>query len=716
MTGILYNNESPRILLIGSSKMVQPWLDEFRSSCLDFICTTESNIKAALIDIEKIPFSLVLMFEEGDCIAGDESAEGFLAQLASNDKIDQTVPVFILMAKEDSQRVASLLKLGAHDCIFERSEKSQKQHNLTLFKQTVEECQTKLANAQLSFLNRAILNTAGEGILGTNSGGEIIFANPSAEKLLRAEPGELNGMDVNKLIIYGDVDGEWQKTPLVNAYLHGQQYREDNDKFKTLKGGSFDAQYTVSILRDARDKLFGAVFVFSDITERKKSEARLSFYSHHDPLTGLKNRLYFQDKISYVIEQVKRTNGSLAVMFLDLDRFKWINDTLGHDAGDALLIEMSHRIKGAVRTTDIISRLGGDEFAILVSGYQSMEDLSILAKKILSTLEQPFFLKKNNVNITGSVGIATYPDCGSNVVSLLKAADVAMYRAKHGGRNNFHFYSKNIHDQVERTAKIQTSLSKAMKNGELQLYYQPQFDAQSEKLVGVESLLRWNHPKMGLLSPVEFIGIAEETGQINQIGDWVLKTACHQADLWLKKGLIPRKGFSLAVNVSIKQLRYDSLCDTVETLLSKLDIDPSVLEIEITEHAMVEDIDRIVETLNKLHALGLRVSVDDFGTGYSSLQYLQIFPIQTLKIDKCFIDRIPNDESNCTIVKATIALAKALNLSVVAEGVETADQLAFLKTIDCDIIQGYYLGRPMPVSGVEEVLKKAVWPNDEASS
>ncbi|MBL4865644.1 MAG: EAL domain-containing protein [Pseudomonadales bacterium] len=701
MAVILSTTESPRVLLIGPVDLAQPWMEPLSGGSPELVPTSKTSVKAALAEMEKLQFSLVLIFEE----TNKKTSEDFLGFISRNSYVDQDIPVIVSMVAHDSNRVAALLKLGAYDCILQEVDEGQKQHALNIFRQTVEEYQTKLENAQLSALNQVILDTAGEGILGTNSAGEIIFANPSAERLLQAEPGELKGRDVNKLIIYGDGDEEWQKTPLVNAYLHGHHYREDKDKFKTLKGGSFDAAYTVTILRDSRERLSGAVFVFSDITERKKSEARLTFYSHHDPLTGLKNRLYFQDKVSYVIDQAKRLESNLAVMFLDLDRFKWINDTMGHDAGDALLVEMAHRVKRAVRSSDVLARLGGDEFAILVSGYKTPEDLSILAKKILSTLEKPFSLKQNEVNVTGSVGIATYPDCGSNVVSLLKAADVAMYRAKHGGRNNYHFYSKNMHEQVQRTAEIQTTLSKAMDNGELLLYYQPQFDTKSELLIGVESLLRWNHPKMGLLSPLEFIGIAEESGLINPIGDWVLRTACQQADSWLKKGLIRPTEFSLAVNVSIKQLRNDTLCNTVETLLAELDVDPSLLEIEITEHAMVEDIERSVETLKSLHSLGLRVSVDDFGTGYSSLQYLQIFPIQTLKIDRCFIDRIPFDENNCTIVKATIALAKALKLNVVAEGVETAEQLEFLKGVDCDIVQGYYLGRPMPAEKIEVLLR-----------
>jgi diguanylate cyclase (GGDEF)-like protein/PAS domain S-box-containing protein len=444
---------------------------------------------------------------------------------------------------------------------------------------------------------------------------------------------------------------------------------------------------------DERGRFRGYRGVGTDITERKASEDRIRYLAQHDDLTGLPNRTSFHQAVSHALEQARRHDRSLAVLFIDLDRFKNINDTLGHDAGDAVLRDVAQRLKGCLRGADLVARQGGDEFVVLMEDYHATSDVTGVARKILDSFAQPFLLRGQEFVLSASIGIGTFPFDGRDMQALLKAADIAMYRAKEAGKNNFQFYSPqmNVHS-FERLA-LEASLRRALQRDELCLHYQPKLALGSRRVVGVEALVRWQHPDLGLVPPLEFIPIAEETGLIAEIGAWVLQEACRQARAWTDAG---HAGLTIAVNLSARQFARASLLEDVVFALEHARLPPELLELEITESTVMQSPEHASSILSALDRLGVSIAIDDFGTGYSSLAYLKRFPVSTLKIDRSFVKDIPDDPDDAAITRAVIALARSLRLRVVAEGVESHTQLEYLAAHGCDQVQGFFIGRPMP--------------------
>jgi len=467
------------------------------------------------------------------------------------------------------------------------------------------------------------------------------------------------------------------------------------------------------ILFDEAGTAVRMVGTTQDITERKRAEGQIRILAYYDGLTLLPNRRLFLEKLGVTLENVKRRGGLHAVLFLDLDRFKQINDTLGHGVGDRLLQAVAERLRRSLRSSDAIARgdlagtnedvcrLGGDEFIVSISNISRGEDAASVAKRILEALQQPFRLDEQEVFISASIGISLFPQDGTDLETLLKNADAAMYQAKEAGRNNCQFFSQSMNVTAVKRLSLENKLRRALEREEFQLYYQPQIDVRTWSIAGAEALIRWRHPDLGLVMPSDFIPLAEETGLILPIGDWILRTASAQALAWQKAGHAP---LVMAINISGRQFRERNLARMIEQALGGIGLDPHRLELEITESVLMRSAEETVDTLKMLKAMGTRIAADDFGTGYSSLSYLRRFPIDTLKLDQSFIHEVVSDRGTAAIVAAVIGMAHGLGLEVIAEGVETPEQRTLLFQEGCHIMQGYLFGRPLPAVEFEQLL------------
>ena len=439
--------------------------------------------------------------------------------------------------------------------------------------------------------------------------------------------------------------------------------------------------------------------------ERKEAEKRIIKMATHDALTGLPNRHLLQDRIQQALAYDMRLQRQMAVLFIDLDHFKTINDSLGHEIGDLLLKAVADRLKFCIRNEDTVARQGGDEFIVVLNSIAESLDAAKVAQKILDSLMQSFHIHNNELHINGSIGIAVFPEDGVNAETLLKNSDVAMYHAKKNGRNNYQFFTDELNKSAYERHILSLDLRYALERNELLLYYQPVMDMPNHNLYGVEALLRWRHPEQKLITPDKFINLAEETGLIIPIGEWVLKTVCMQIKAWQDQGFyVPR----VAINLSARQFRDKDLINNISRILSETGVKAEYIALEITESMLIDNIEKVVETLNRLHAMGLHISIDDFGTGYSSLSYLKQFPIHTLKIDRSFVRDLVTDRNDRTIVAAIIAMAHSLEMEVIAEGIEIEEQLNFLVTQKCNHYQGYYFSKPVTVSEIELMLMNSV--------
>ncbi|VAW86682.1 diguanylate cyclase/phosphodiesterase (GGDEF & EAL domains) with PAS/PAC sensor(s) [hydrothermal vent metagenome] len=445
------------------------------------------------------------------------------------------------------------------------------------------------------------------------------------------------------------------------------------------------------------------VSLFIDITEQKANEARIEHQAYYDALTDLPNRRLFNEHLATALDMAERREWTAAVMFFDLDRFKTVNDTLGHDMGDRLLVNIAQRLTAVIRQEDLVARMGGDEFTLLLPQIDQRHDAVTVANKILQALSEPVMVAGHELYVTASLGIALYPDDGARADLLMKNADSAMYQAKGRGGNQHQFYSPVMNGEASARLALESDLHKALQHAEFELYYQPQVELASGRITGMEALIRWRHPRLGLISPDSFIPLAEETGLIVAIGEWALHSACTQLKQWQAAGLAVQR---VAVNLSARQFYDHDLVATVAAALAASGLAPAHLELELTESIVMNDASATIETLSRLKAMGLTLSIDDFGTGYSSLSYLQRFPLDILKIDASFIHDLGNGEEGGAIVTAIIAMGHSLGLGIIAEGVEERAQLDFLQAQGCDEVQGYYFSRPLPVDEMARLLQQ----------
>lgn len=561
-------------------------------------------------------------------------------------------------------------------------------------------------------LHRYIVNTSPDIIYILDQEGHFTFINERIESLLGFSKEEIVGKHYSFLVHHDDME---QAKYVFNERRIGKRAAKnielrlkckDDGKSRHFNNRTLPIELSAMGMYSGKgersNSYTGTYGIARDVTERKIAEETINFQAYHDLLTKLPNRALLRDRLSLAINQAKRDNENLAVMFLDLDRFKNINDSLGHMIGDELLQQVSIRLKECIRAGDTLARFGGDEFTLMLPKlHQGREDAIILAKKITETLKQPFNLDGHELYVSTSIGIALYPQDGNNIDSLIKHADVAMYHVKGQGKNGFQFYSNEMNVPYIEKLSMDTGIHKALDNKEFHLVYQPQINLRTGEIVGVEALLRWDHPEHGSLSPAEFIPFAEESGLIIDIGNWVIKTACAELSHWRMCGLPEIK---MSINISARQLIEDNIVENILNTINDYDIPGHCLELEITENAIMNDMDSVIRKLKELSSHNISISIDDFGTGYSSLSYLHKLPIQTLKIDRIFLkeSRIQNNDN--TIINTIVAMAKGLNLNVIAEGVETQAQLDYLREIDCSEAQGFLFGKPLPSDIIAQLL------------
>ena len=548
-------------------------------------------------------------------------------------------------------------------------------------------------------LSRAIEQSSNTVVI-TNTEGRIEYVNPKFS--------ELTGYSADEVL--GKTPSLWQSGDTADTIYdelwgnnkHGEDWHGEI-KNKKKDGSYYWATESMSAIRDDNGEITHYVLLQQDITSQKEAESQLNYLAYYDNLTGLPNRRLFADRLQQAMKDADRKERLVGVLYIDLDRFKNINDSLGHEAGDILLKEAAERLKGCVRANDTVSRMGGDEFTLVLPDMVHAHNAMNVAENIMESFSQPFHIDNISLFVTASIGITLYPLDDNDVDGLLKNADAAMYHAKDAGRNNFQFYSAEMTARAEERLQLENDLRQALAHNEFELYYQPQVNISDGNIVGMEALIRWHHPQHGLLAPDRFINVAEESGLIAPIGEWVLREACRQNQVLLASGLQPIR---VAVNLSARQFRAPNLVETVNQALKDTGLDPALLELEITESMLMSDIERVTRMLEELSATGITISIDDFGTGYSSLSYLKRFPISALKIDRSFIRDIPDNQDDIAITQAVISMAKGLGIKTVAEGVETREQLDFLKLYKCDLMQGYYFSKPVAYNEIVNLLRK----------
>ncbi|MBK1703985.1 EAL domain-containing protein [Halochromatium glycolicum] len=539
-------------------------------------------------------------------------------------------------------------------------------------------------------------NTA-EAIMVTDAEQRILAVNSAFTQITGFEEPEVSGRSP-RMLASGHHDAAFFKRMNLTMERTGSWSGEIWNRRKN--GEVYPARMTISRVTDDADELSNYVGLFSDISEAKRSEEELYRLAHSDSLTGLANRALLRARLEQSLLRAKRDHHALALLFMDLDLFKNVNDSLGHSVGDELLIEVAQVITSQVRAGDTVARIGGDEFVILMDDLSDgAEAVAHLAQRLCQRVSQPLQVAERELQLTVSIGISLFPDDGDCMDTLLSNADLAMYRAKDQGRNTYHFFETEMTERAVQRLHLETALRGAIARNELELVYQPQFRLANGDLCGVESLLRWTHPELGTISPAKFIPVAEEIGMISELGRWVLTEACNQLTRWDAEGFrVP----SLSVNVSVHQVERIDLIDEIKGIIAATDVDPDRLELEVTESVFMRNVERVVENLNALRDLGIRLAVDDFGSGFSSLGYLKQLPISRLKIDKTFVDGVDTDANDSAIARAVIVLGRALGLEVIAEGVETQAQASFLENEGCDAVQGYLFARPMAAGALRD--------------
>lgn len=535
-------------------------------------------------------------------------------------------------------------------------------------------------------------------IIITDISGNIEFVNHNFTEITGYTFSEVKGQ-TPRILKSGKHSPEFYKN-LWDTITSGDEFRADMCNKK--KDGSYYWELlSISPIKDSQGNITRFMAVQIDETERHQSDERLKQMAHFDTLTGLANRSLFKERVEQTLLHAKRNYFNFAVMFLDLDKFKNVNDSIGHQIGDMLLKEVAQRLLAPLRKSDTVARMGGDEFEILLSEIANPDDAAIVAEKIITALNEPFYLNEHECRIGVSIGISIFPKDGDTVGLLTKNADMAMYHVKEHGRNRYEFFNPSMDEAVQERRKLELALRGALQRNEFTINYQPQVNIKTGKLMGCEALIRWHHPEMGLISPDKFIPIAEETMMVVPIGEWVLRTVCNQNRLWQQKGFPPQR---VSVNLSAYQFKDDMFVNKVIAILKETGLEPKDLDIEITESGLMKNVELSIQTMNKLHNIGVHISVDDFGTAYSSLLYLKRFPIDILKIDQNFIRNCTTDPSDAVITSTIISMAHRLNMIVIAEGVEDISQLELLRVFNCDEVQGFIFSKSIPAEDFEKLL------------
>jgi diguanylate cyclase (GGDEF)-like protein/PAS domain S-box-containing protein len=611
------------------------------------------------------------------------------------------VPILVLATAENESIAKLAVQHGAQDFLLK-----QRLDGYSLCKalQTMLE---RATNAEALFAQRELagitLNSIGDAVISVNFGGEITYLNPVAESITGWRAAEAVARPLADVLhILSGPAHIPVPNPLMLAIIENKAIGLTPDCVLIRRDGSeAGIEDSAAPIHDRNGKVTGAVMVFHDVTQSRALALRTAYLAQHDVLSGLANRALLNDRLSHAIAAAERHKGRLAVLFVDMDRFKQVNDSMGHDVGDRLLQAIAQRLLACVRNSDTVGRLGGDEFVVVLSEVSHGEDAAISADKLLAALSRPYSIDDRAVQITASIGIATYPDDALDADTLLKFADAAMYHAKENGRNQHHYYESNMNRLAGERLALEDGLRRAIEQHEFLLHYQPKVNLRTGEITGVESLIRWRHPEHGVVPAAPFIRVAEQCGLIVPIGRWVLAEACRQSRAWRDAGL---PAICMGVNASALELAQKGFVANVRANLLAFDMQPSSLELELTETYLAQEPNRIAEALRELKTLGVQLAVDDFGTGFASLSCLRRFPVDALKIDQSFVRNLPFNDADASIVTAMITMGHSLHLRVIAEGIETRRQLTYLMEHNCPEGQGYFFSRPVAADELAVLL------------
>jgi diguanylate cyclase (GGDEF)-like protein/PAS domain S-box-containing protein len=613
------------------------------------------------------------------------------------------IPLVVLSGLDDESMAISSMKEGAQDYLIKGQ--IEPRELLRALRYAVE--RKVIEEALFAEKERAqvTLDCLGDAVICTDISGNITFLNLVAEKMTGWSIQEAAGRPMPEF--FRIVDAATRETIPNPMTMATEQDRAGNLPSNCVlirrDGSETYIEDSVAPIHGHDGLVCGSVLVFRDVSVARAMADQIAHSAEHDFLTGLPNRLLLNDRLGQAIALAQRDHGSIGVLFLDMDGFKHINDSLGHPTGDKLLQVVASRMLECIREPDTVSRQGGDEFIVLLQNVKRPEDAAIVAKRLLKTLAEPFSIDRHNLHITACIGLSVYPDDGLDAETLIKNADTAMYQAKENGRHNYRFFMPEMNVRAVERQSIEEDLQCALERKEFTLHYQPKINLATGAITGAEALLRWTHPTRGSVSPAQFIPVAEDSGLILQIGAWVLREACTQAKAWADAGL-PRT--TIAVNVSAIQFRHEGFLDGLFETLSETGFNPGSLELEVTESVLMKHAERAASILQKLRKRGVRVALDDFGTGYSSLSYLRKFPLDAIKIDQSFMRQITESPDDTAIVSAIISMGQSLKLRVIAEGVETPEGVAFLQARQCEEAQGYYFSRPVPAEQFATLLKR----------
>jgi diguanylate cyclase (GGDEF)-like protein/PAS domain S-box-containing protein len=615
------------------------------------------------------------------------------------------IPLVVLTGLDDESLAAQALQEGAQDYLLKGQIDSRgllRSLRYSIERKLMEEALfAEKERAQVT------LNCIGDAVVCTDISGDITFLNPVAETMTGWPLSEAVGRPMTEVFrTLNSTSTEPTVTPADRAVLQIRSVHLPPSCILIRRDGlEIPIEDSIAAIHDRQGQAIGAVIVFRDVSVAHAMAQQITHSAEHDFLTGLPNRMLLNDRISQAIASGRRHAKQVAVLFLDLDGFKHINDSLGHPIGDKLLQSIAKRLVSCVRATDTVSRQGGDEFVVLLPDLDQPEDAAVMAGRMLRDVAEPHSVELHELHVTTSIGVSVFPDDGTNAETLIKNADTAMYQAKENGRQSFQFFKPAMNARAVARQSIEENLRRALERGEFALHYQPKVNLNTGAITGAEALIRWTHPSKGLIPPAQFIPIAEDCGLILPIGRWVLRQASEQAQSWIDAGLRPT---TMAVNVSAIEFRDEDFLKGLFTILEESRLNPHALELELTESVLMKRVATTAVVLETLRNRGVQVAIDDFGTGYSSLSYLRKLPIDTLKIDQSFVGRIGGGDGDAAIVTAVISMARSLKLRVVAEGVETFEELEFLRAHHCEEAQGYYFGRPVPAQEFARLLETGI--------
>jgi len=679
------NGRNIRVLLLveddaGDARLFREMLNE--SGALLTKLTHVASMSEAETHLAENPVDVVLLD------LGLPDAQG-LGAVRRARAVAPHVPLVVLTGLDDQLLASRALQEGAQDYLIKGQIETR--GLLRALRYAVERKFMEEALFLEKERAQVTLNCIGDAVVSADISGTITFLNLAAENLTGWSCQDATGKPIAGVLQF--LDATSRKT------VRHLEMQVERDRYVNLPSNSIlvrrdgfeiPIEDSVAPIHDRQGKPTGVVVVFHDVTAARAMAREITHAAQHDFLTGLPNRLLLSDRITQAIAQAPRHNKQVAVLFLDLDGFKHINDSLGHLVGDKLLQSVANRLVACVRSSDTVSRQGGDEFVVLLSEAAQGDDAAITARRILHSIAEVHCIDEQNLHVTTSIGVSVYPDDGPDAQTLVKNADIAMYQAKENGRQTFRFFKPEMNARAVERQSLEEDLRHALERQELTLHYQPKVDLRMGAVVGAEALLRWTHPIRGPVAPVQFVAIAEDSGLILPIGHWVLREACRQARAWVDAGLPVT---TMAVNVSAMEFRADNFLDGVHEILRETGLDPGMLELELTESVLMKHVESTASILQTLRERGVQIAVDDFGTGYSSLSYLRRFPVDALKIDQSFVHEISAAGKDATIVTAVINLARSLELRVVAEGVETFEELTFLQAHHCDAAQGFYFSK-----------------------